>query len=241
MAAVLACGDEAVLSHDSAAVLWRIRSESSGGAIHVSVPAGGSVRQPGIVVHRRSNLTSKDVTRRHGIPVTTVICTLVDLAAREPRDPVEAAVNEADKQGFCNPEQLRSALDAMPRRPGVAPLRKMLDYRTFVLSDSQLERFFLPIARRAGLGLPQTRRWMNSFRVDFYWPELRLLVETDGLRYHRTAAQQAVDRVRDQQHTAAGLTCVRFTHAQIRFEPDYVEATLGAVAEVARRRVAAGV
>ena len=72
---------------------------------------------------------------------------------------------------------------------------------------------------------------MNGFRVDFYWPELGLVVETDGLRYHRTPAQQARDRQRDQAHTAAGLTALRFTHAQVRYEPDHVKATLAAVRE----------
>jgi very-short-patch-repair endonuclease len=71
---------------------------------------------------------------------------------------------------------------------------------------------------------------VNGFRVDFYWPELGLVVETDGLTYHRTPAQQAEDRRRDQAHTAAGLTVLRFTHAQVRYEPGYVEQVLRAVA-----------
>lgn len=72
---------------------------------------------------------------------------------------------------------------------------------------------------------------MNGFRVDFFWPELRLVVETDGLRYHRTPAQQAKDRRRDQAHAAAGLTPLRFTHEQIAREARQVEATLVAVVE----------
>lgn len=72
---------------------------------------------------------------------------------------------------------------------------------------------------------------MNGFEVDFFWPELGLVVEADGLRYHRTPAAQARDRLRDQVHTAAGLTPLRFTHDQIRFEPKHVEATLAAVAD----------
>jgi very-short-patch-repair endonuclease len=75
---------------------------------------------------------------------------------------------------------------------------------------------------------------VNGFKVDFYWPELGLVVETDGLRYHRTPAQQARDRFRDQAHATAGLTPLRFTHAQVRFEPGHVQATLIAVAH--RRR-----
>jgi very-short-patch-repair endonuclease len=67
---------------------------------------------------------------------------------------------------------------------------------------------------------------MNGYRVDFAWPELGLIVETDGLRYHRTPAQQAKDRGRDQAHVAAGWTTLRFTHGQIRFAPEQVAATL---------------
>ncbi len=67
---------------------------------------------------------------------------------------------------------------------------------------------------------------MNGFRVDFYWPHLGLVVETDGLRYHRTPTQQTRDRVRDQTHTAAGMTPLRFTRAQVRWRPSVVEAVL---------------
>ncbi|MGH2589894.1 MAG: endonuclease domain-containing protein [Actinomycetota bacterium] len=121
-------------------------------------------------------------------------------------------------------------MDELPPRPGIANLRATLDRRTFTLTDSELERRFLPLARRAGLPPPQTRQRVNGFRVDFYWPRLGLIVETDGLRYHRTPAQQARDRLRDQVHAAAGLTCLRFTRAQVRFEPGHVQATLSIVA-----------
>jgi very-short-patch-repair endonuclease len=109
-------------------------------------------------------------------------------------------------------------------------LRETLDRRTFTLTDSELERRFLPLARQAGLPQPQTGRYVSGFKVDFYWPDLALVVETDGLRYHRTPAQQARNRMRDQAHVAAGLTPLRFTHAQVRFEPDHVRVTLAAVA-----------
>jgi very-short-patch-repair endonuclease len=70
---------------------------------------------------------------------------------------------------------------------------------------------------------------VNGFRVDFFWPDLKFVVETDGLTYHRTPAQQAEDLVRDQTHIAAGCTPLRFTHEQVRYEPDYVRRTLIAV------------
>jgi very-short-patch-repair endonuclease len=83
--------------------------------------------------------------------------------------------------------------------------------------------------------MPQTGQYVNGFKVDFYWPELGLVVETDGLRYHRTPAHQAKDKVRDQAHLAAGLTPLRFTHDQVRFEPQHVRSTLAAVATRLRR------
>lgn len=104
----------------------------------------------------------------------------------------------------------------------------MLDRRTFTLTRSQLERRFLPIAREAGLPKPQTCTRVNGFEVDFYWPDLKLVVETDGLRYHRTPSQQSRDRLRDQAHTAAGLTQLRFTHEQVRDDPGHVRRMLAA-------------
>jgi very-short-patch-repair endonuclease len=112
----------------------------------------------------------------------------------------------------------------------VAVLRKTLDRRTFRMTRSELERYFLPLTERAGLPLPLTKLWVNGFEVDFYWPDLGLVVETDGLQYHRTPAQQAQDRLRDQAHTASGMTPLRFTHEQVRYEPAHILATLIATA-----------
>jgi very-short-patch-repair endonuclease len=228
MAAVLACGTGAVLSHVSAAVLWEIRPKSSG-PIHVTLIARRSER-PGIVAHRRTTLTDEDITQRLRIPVTTPITTLIDNAPSLSRDELEAAINEADKRNLVDPETLRAALDGRFHRPGAAALRSTLDRRTFTLTESELERRFLPLARRAGLPAPKTGVRVNGYKVDFYWPDLKLVVETDGLTYHRTPAQQARDRLRDQTHSAAGLTPLRFTRAQVKFEPDHVRTTLAAVA-----------
>jgi len=149
---------------------------------------------------------------------------------------LERAVNEADRLDLVDPETLRGELERYGGRRGVARLRELLDRRTFRLTDSELERLFLPLASQAGLSAPLTRQRLNGFRVDFFWPRLRLVVETDGLRYHRTPAQQARDRLRDQAHLAAGFTPLRFTHAQVRYEPEYVRATLRKVT----RRLANG-
>ena len=166
--------------------------------------------------------------------MTTPIATLIDIAPSLGRRGLEAAVNEADKLDLTDPERLRAALDAVVPRAGTATLREILDRRTFVLTESQLERRLLPLARRAGLPRPETGARVNGFKVDFHWPALGLIVETDGLRYHRTPAQQTTDRLRDQVQTAAGLTVLRFTHAQVAHEPEHVTATLRAVSR--RRR-----
>lgn len=234
IAAALACGPGAVLSHSSAAALWGIRDKETR-QIEVTVPAGRFPRRPGIRVHRRAALTAKDLTRHRGIPVTTPACTLIDMAARLTTGQTEAAVNEADQLDLIDPEKLRREIDARPGRTGTRPLRRLLDHATFVLTTTELERLFLPIARRAGLPKPQTQVRLNGFKVDFYWPEPKLVVETDSLRYHRTAAKQMKDVLRDQAHAVADVERLRFTHAQVAYEPAHVESTLRAVA----RRLAA--
>ncbi len=230
MAAVLACGPGAVLSHRSAAALWDICPERSR-RIDISIPAGRRATRPGITVHRRATLAAEVC---HRIPVTAPVVTLVDIASSLSRDDMEAAINEADKLDLVTPDVLRAALDDLTPRPGSAIVRRILDRHTFVFTDSALERAFNLIARRAGLPRPLTRQRVNGFRVDFYWPHLGLVVETDGLRYHRTPTQQARDRLRDQTHLAAGLTPLRFTHGQIRHDPTRVEVTLRAVARRCR-------
>lgn len=228
MAAVLSCGSGAALSHASAAALWRIADEQAH-RIEVSVPIPRAPRPPGIHVHRRAHLAPTDLSARHRIPRTSPVRTLLDLACRLSLAELETAINAADRNDAINPETLRAALDAHAGESGVGRLRQVLDRRTFALTDSELERLFMPLARQAGLTKPVTGALVNGFKVDFYWPELSLVVETDGLRYHHTPNQQARDRLRDQVHVACGLTCLRFTHAQVKYEPDHVQQTLASV------------
>ncbi|MFL5897408.1 MAG: DUF559 domain-containing protein [Solirubrobacterales bacterium] len=236
MGAVLACGDGAVLSHSSAAALWRFGAELRC-EVELSLPSQSHRDLPGLRIHRRPSLNpERGVTREYGVPVTTPVQTLIDLSLRLDRDGVERMINEADKYNVTHPPQLREALGARAGEPGVARLRFILDRRTFRLTKEELERRFLPLARKAGLPVPLTGQWVNEFEVDFYWPDLGLVVETDGLRYHRTPAEQARDRRRDQAHTAAGLTQLRFTHEQVRYESAHVLAVLRATsARIAER------
>jgi predicted transcriptional regulator of viral defense system len=168
IAAVLACGEGALLSHRSAAEHYGIRPKHPG-AIHVTIPPGTHPRRPGIKVHRRSGLTP---ARRAGIPLTGVVDTLVDLATLLTLPELERAVNEAANRDLVHPERLREALTAMPRRAGVRTLATLLDRDTYTVTDSILEQRFLRIARRAGLPKPQTQRRLGGGRVDFVWPEL---------------------------------------------------------------------
>ncbi len=227
MAATLGCGPRAVLSHRSAAALWGIGTESRDW-IEVSVPSVSPRERPGVRVRRRPKLRASDVTVHGGIPVTVPVLTVIDLA-RNPNGDLERVINEADLLDLVDPESLAAALGDFPSQPGVGRLRDLLGKLTFRLTDSELERRFLPLVADVRLPMPLTRQYVNGFRTDFLWPELRLVVETDGLRYHRTPAQQARDRVRDQAHLAAGFIPLRFTHWQVRYERDYVRTTLLAV------------
>ncbi|HVV90236.1 MAG TPA: DUF559 domain-containing protein, partial [Solirubrobacterales bacterium] len=225
MAAVLACGDDAVLSHRSAAELWGIGFEEAG-RIEVTIRRKSKITRRGIKVRARPSLDAGSVVVRLGIPVTHPVQTLIDLATELRILRLERAVNEADRLDLVDPETLRTALDDHVGVPGVRTLRTMLDRHTFRLSDSDLEILFRPLAIAAGFPLPLTKHRVLGFETDFFFPGHDLVVETDGLRYHRTPAQQARAVKRDQRHTAAGLRVLRFTHWQIAHEPNEVTGVL---------------
>ncbi len=225
MAAVLACGPGAALSHGSAAALWGFGTERRD-VIDVSVPATRRGRLPGIQVHRRTKTVMKDVSDHEGIPVTSPVRTLVDQAVRLRPMQLERAVNEADKLDRVRADVLRASLEAYRGQPGVAPLRRLLDPLSFRLSDSELEQLMRPLARSAGLPTPETKAWVNGYEVDFFWPKLGIVLETDGLKYHRTESQQRRGLERDQAHLAASMWPLRFSHWQIKREPAHVRKTL---------------
>jgi hypothetical protein len=152
--------------------------------------------------------------------------TLIDLATELKLLRLERAVNEADKLDLVDPETLRRALDSYVGMPGVKTLRTLLDRHIFRLSDSDLEIFFRPLAIAAGFPVPLTKHRVLGYEVDFWFPDHGLVVETDGLRYHRTPSQQARMVKRDQTHQAAGLRVLRFTHRQIAYEPNEVTEVL---------------
>jgi hypothetical protein len=221
MAAVLACGDGAVLSHRSAAELWGIGYEEDK-RIDVTVLRRTKIRRKGLKVRCRPSLAGLSLVVRFGIPVTHPVQTLIDVATELKPLRLERAVNEADKLDLVDPETLRERLDEHGGEPGVGALRTMLDRHTFSISDSDLEVCFRPLAVAAGLPRPLTKQRVLGYEADFYFPSLGLVVETDGLRYHRTPSQQARMAKRDQVHQAAGLRVLRFTHWQIVHATDEV-------------------
>lgn len=221
MATVLACGPGAALSHRSAAALWEFGKEHED-YIDVSVRRDSEARVRGIRCHRRPNLPPSALTTRLNIPLTQPVQTFLDLAAVTGPKGLERAINEADRRDVIDPDALRKALEDHAGEPGVRPLRHVLDKHTFRLSDDELELLFRPLAAAAGLPTPLTKVKVNKFEVDFFWPDLGLVIETDGWRYHRTPATQTRDALRSQAHTAAGLTPLRFSHWQVKNEPSHV-------------------
>lgn len=236
MAAVLAGGKGAVLSHRSAAALWDIGSEKAG-RIDVSVRRRCELRRPGIRFHGRPSLQPEDILRRDDIPTTSPSQTLLDLATELDPVPLERAVNDADKRGLIDPEALREQLVRYGGQPGVRPLRHLLDELFFQLSDSDLEIYFRRIVKAAQLPMPLSKQRVNDFEVDFFWPELGLVVETDGLRYHRTPSAQLKDARRDRAHVMAGMTPLRFTHYEVRYEPGRVRTALTKTIDLLRHRI----
>jgi very-short-patch-repair endonuclease len=236
MAAVLACGEGAALSHRSAAALLGIGNEVKG-RVDISVRRRCELRRPGLMVRGRPGLAVGDIGVSEGIPVTSPVRTLIDLTNELDITAVERAVNDADKRDLIDPESLRLALDRYAGEPGIKPLRKLLDKLTFRLSDSDLEIYFRRIVVSAKLPMPLSKQRVNRFEVDFFWPDLGLVVETDGLRYHRTPSAQVRDARRDRAHVMAGITPLRFTHYEVRYEPKRARLTLNKTIKMLQTRI----
>jgi very-short-patch-repair endonuclease len=225
MAAVLAGGEGAALSHGSAAAVWEIGSERSK-CIDVSVRRRCELRRPGLRIRSRPSISARDIFIQDDIPVTSPARTLVDLATELGSMKLERAVNDADKRDLIDPDALRRELARFAGEPGVRTMRRLLDKLSFRLSDSELEIYFRGIVKAGNLPMPLSKQRVNRVEVDFFWPELGLVVETDGLRYHRTPSSQIRDARRDRAHVMAGMTPLRFTHYEVRYEPRRVERAL---------------
>jgi predicted transcriptional regulator of viral defense system/very-short-patch-repair endonuclease len=227
MAAVLACGPGAALSHRSAADLMGLRP-CSRPSVDVTAPARAGKARKGIDVHRATGLIDRDTTNVGGIPCTTVARTLLDLATTIDRTALERAIEQAEKLRIFD---LTAVMDVTTRardRRAAAALDAALSAYTPepAFTRSELEKRFLALCRAAGLPLPRANNVTGSDEIDFTWPDRRLMVETDSLRHHGTRAAFERDRRRDQRRTAAGWRVVRFTWRQLDEAPAEVAATL---------------
>jgi hypothetical protein len=227
LAAVLACGPGAVLSHASAATLWELRG--SGLRPHVTVPTTAGRRAPsGVRLHRYRSLGDEEVTTHRAIPVTTVERTLLDLAATLRRRALERAVDQAEVLRLLDHRRLLTLLDAHRGRPGSRALAELLDQHQLgsTLTRSDLEELFLEFCDRHGIPRPHVNQRVTDIQVDFHWPDHRLVVEVDGWAYHRTRAAFERDRARDARLAAVGYRTLRFTDRQLDQDPDTVVAAL---------------
>jgi very-short-patch-repair endonuclease len=240
LAAVLACGPQAVLSHRSAAALHGIRRDNRANT-DVTLPSKSVRPRPGIEVHRSSTLNAADITTVDGIPCTTIARTLVDLGDVVSRREVERAVDRAEVLRVFDGRAVQEALARAGPRKGAGVLRSVLDsYEQPTLTRRQLEERFLTLCRRASLPSPAVNAWITlddgvAYQADFMWREHRLIAETDGRDVHTTRKAFEHDRLRDQRLTLAGFTVVRFTWRQIADEPRRVaEALRTLLARLAR-------
>jgi very-short-patch-repair endonuclease len=209
LAAVMACGAGAVLSHRDAAQLWELR-QSNSALIDVTVPSrNGRVRRKGIRVHRSGRLAPEEVTTRGGIPVTTVERTLLDLADVLPAQALRRAVTEAEYRDRLDNATLTAVVENNPGRRG-AKLREAIEGRRH-RTRSALEDRFLTLLARHGVAEPETNVWIDGYEVDFLWREAGLVVETDGLSAHATREAVRRDRVRDRLLWRAGWRTIRLT------------------------------
>jgi predicted transcriptional regulator of viral defense system len=221
LAAVLAAGEGAVLSHWSAAALWEIAKERPGRS-HVTAPSTRCMRES-IVVHRVTTLAEDDRVEHGGIPVTSLARTLLDLASVGDRVVVARAADEADRLRLLAVEEVLALLQRMQGRRGSRRLRDVLARHTEPApTRSELESRFLDLIADAGLPHPAVNSWVAGFEIDAVWAKERLAVELDGWGFHRSRMAFERDHARDTRLRLAGYEVVRFTWRQLRDEPTMV-------------------
>jgi len=244
IAAVLACGAGAVLSHGSAAALWELRPERPRASRHVSVPSQSGrsrSRRPtgAIVLHRSATLGPADVTHRRGVPVTTLARTLLDLASALEVRALRSMLREAEYRHRLDLGALSRSLDGTGSSNRHGRLRRALAPWTPGIgqTESDLEMEFLALCARRRLPSPDLQVTIGGHRVDFVWPDRALIVETDGYEAHRGRAAFGADRAKDRALRAAGYEVLRFTWSDVVGAPDAVVRELRAALEQRRREL----
>ena len=234
MAAVLACGGGASLSHRAAAALRMLR-QSSRSKVDVTSPRRTGRERRGIDAHTSTTLLPRDIETVDGIPCTSVARTLLDLAAVLPRRAVERAVDQADVLQVLDARTIEDVLERAKGHHGVGVLRAILDEHApgTTLTRNDLEEAFLQICRSAGLPRPAVNAWIalgpTGYEADFLWRRQGLIAEADGRDVHTTKRAFEHDRRRDQALMLAGYRVVRFPRSQILADRAGVAATLRAL------------
>jgi very-short-patch-repair endonuclease len=228
MAAVLACGEGAVLSGQAAGYLWGL---IKGTAPPPEVTAPTNRRIKGIRT-RRARRGETEATTWRGIPITTVPRTLVDLSSMLPLDDLARACHEAGVKHHTTPRQVEEVLAKRPTAPGAGKPRKVMHGDVHV-TLSKVERKFLERLKEEELPLPITNKPAGSKRVDCRWPKHRLTVELDSYRYHSSRHAWELDRRREREARARGDEFRRYTHDDVLETPDQMLTELSALLRVA--------
>jgi Protein of unknown function (DUF559) len=226
MAAVLACGRGAALSHHSAAALWGIR-ESGRARVDVTVPARGRRPRRGIHLHCPRRIEPRDATARNGIPVTTPARTLFDLAAILSSTQLHRAFEAAERLELLNLAAIEDALARSRGRRGLRALKAVAEaYTPAPDVRSEAECLLVDLCRRSGLPLPATNVLVEGLLVDAFWPRHGLIVEVDGYEFHHTRQAFERDRERDAVLTLGGYRVIRVTCRRLLRKPAAVADTI---------------
>jgi very-short-patch-repair endonuclease len=224
-AAVLACGEEALLSHASAAELWGFAAAPV--EVHVTVAGRRRDHLDGVRVHCVRALSMTEVRRRQGLPVTSPARTLLDFAEVAPLDELEQAVAEARRSGLVRDGELEAQVERSPGRHGVKPLRALLKREGGpAFTRSKAEQCLLALIRRARLAPPRCNVPVAGHEVDFLWPTHKLVVEFDSWEFHRGRGAFEKDRRRDADLLLAGYRVLRITWRRLAEEPEAVIAQI---------------
>jgi len=229
LAAVLACGEGALLSHRSAAALWGLMRQRRG-PVDVTAVSGRQFRpgRDGICLHR-CRLYEGVETERAGIPVTTVARTLFDLAEVVNRQTLQRAWDEADRLGLLRLGDVERACEQGYGRRSLRPIRRLLaEARAPTFTRSPLEDRFAEFCREhlGHLPSPLTNVTILDREVDAYWPRHRIVIEMDSWEFHGHRAAFEHDRARDAAMQAAGYRVIRLTHRRLEEEPTVVAGEL---------------
>jgi very-short-patch-repair endonuclease len=222
-AALLACGEQAYLSHGSAAAIWGFRDRPPS-KVDITVLGRKSGRQPaGITIHRTRHLAQIDKRLHNGLRIVSPARTLLDIASELDGRELERALDEALATGKTHLGAVRAVLRDYPRRPGAARLRALASpARSLTMTRSECEERFLELVRKADLPRPEVNARVGRFEVDFCWRRWRVIVEIDGYPFHSSQAALERDHRRDAVLQQMGFFVIRVLGRELLMAPERV-------------------